>query len=122
MGRLSSVTDADGHGADYAYDRDSRLVKTEYSNGASEETTYNAAGYVTRLVNKAADGSIISEYAYTYYVTGSPATKTDASGTMTYTYDGQNRLKTAVYSDGAKDVYILVMKSMRGMKQPARQN
>lgn len=105
MGRLSSAADSDGNGADYTYDRDSRLVKAEYSNGASETAAYNAAGYVTRLVNKASDGSVISEYAYTYYVTGSHATKADASGTTTYTYDGQNRLKTAVYSDGTKDVY-----------------
>ena len=43
--------------------------------------------------------------SYTYYVSGSPATKTDASGTTVYTYDGQNRLKTATCSDGTKDVY-----------------
>ena len=101
----ANVTDAQGHGASYTYDKDSRLIKTLYSNGASETTSYNGAGHVKNLVNKDAAGNVIPEYAYTYYVSGSPATKTDASGATTYTYDGQNRLKTATYSDGTKDVY-----------------
>ena len=62
----ANVTDAQGHGASYTYDKDSRLIKTLYSNGASETTSYNGAGHVKNLVNKDAAGNVISEYAYTY--------------------------------------------------------
>ena len=44
-------------------------------------------------------------FACTYYVDGNEHTKTGLSGTTEYTYDGLNRLKTALLPDGTKQTY-----------------
>ena len=89
----------------YTYDRGSRLVKTAYANGVTEERTYNEAGAVKTIETKNASGEILSQYSYTYYVDGNEHTKTDLSGTTEYTYDGLNRLKIALLPDGTKQTY-----------------
>ena len=105
MGRLAGVADENGTGAKYTYDVASRLIQTTYTSGVTETIDYNAGGQVKALTNRSADDTILSEYNYTYYVNGSPATKTDISGTTRYTYDGLNRLTHVVYGDGTSDDY-----------------
>ena len=105
LGRLASVTEDNTQKVVYTYDRGSRLVKTAYANGVTEERTYNEAGAVKTIETKNASGETLSGYSYTYYVDGSEHTKTGLSGTTEYTYDGLNRLKIALLPDGTKQTY-----------------
>ena len=105
LGRLASVTEDNTQKVAYTYDRGSRLVKTAYANGVTEERTYNEAGAVKTIETKNASGEILSQYSYTYYVDGNEHTKTDLSGTTEYIYDGLNRLKIALLPDGARQTY-----------------
>ena len=100
LGRLASVTEDNTQKVVYTYDRGSRLVKTAYANGVTEERTYNEAGAVKTIETKNASGETLSGYSYTYYVDGNEHTKTGLSGTTEYTYDGLNRLKIALLAGG----------------------
>lgn len=84
----------------YTYDLISRRIKTQYLNGTYTDYSYDDADRLTSLVNRKADGSIISSFTYSYDNVGNRLTMTTTQGTHTYTYDDNYQLKIADYPVG----------------------
>ncbi len=115
--KLASMTEANGNTTTYAYNSAGDLLSTTYANGTSESFTYNPLGEATSFLNanaqpiqytynaagqmtseKFSDGS---EYTYTYDGAGNMLTATDATGTITFTYDPVTQMLTEVaYPNG----------------------
>jgi len=113
--------------ASYAYDTMNRLWKvyedgiqtaayTYDANGNRQSLTYNASGNSTeyaynlanklKLISNKQGTNIISSYAYTYYLDGNQASKTDHTGKVTsYTYDDLGRLESESPQGEATIVY-----------------
>lgn len=109
LGRVTSVTDGNGHETEYQYDLRDRLVLTTFNNGQTITSTYHANG-LEKTRSDSAGGTISFAYdrqglltqqsgprsgitqAMTYDEVGNLLTYTDAGGTVTYTYDAANQL------------------------------
>ncbi|MBO8173610.1 MAG: RHS repeat protein [Bacillaceae bacterium] len=125
LGNIKTVTDKLGFTVSYTYDKSSRMETVSYNgqtttyqydkNGNRKATiypggvrvdyTYDKNNRLLSLVNKKPDGSIVSEYHYTYDGAGRTTSKTDSFGTTTYAYDPAGRVlkveapgKTTVYT------------------------
>lgn len=93
VGRLAGLTD--GAGAPivaYTYDGAGRLVRKDLGNGTFTTYTYDAADQLLSLVNHAPDGSVNSEFDYTYDLLGRRTSVTTADGTTEYVYDAIGQL------------------------------
>ena len=78
--------------ASYGYDQNGNRSTLVYANGITTTYAYNNANLVTSLQNKKGS-TILSSYAYTYYLDGNQAAKADHAGKVTsYLYDGLGRL------------------------------
>lgn len=91
---------ADGKEIQYNYYNNGNVSSVVYNSGVSEEYTYFADNKLSSLVNKAADGSVISSYSYTYDAANNQLSKTDLNGTDNYTYDSLGRIITESLSGG----------------------
>ncbi len=81
----------------YTYDsRGLRTSTKNYYDGnliTQTDYAYNLAGLATSLVNKNAEGDVLSSFSYTYQFDGNVASETDHNGIVTnYTYDLLGRL------------------------------
>ena len=83
----------------YHYDPAGRPLNRILSNGAQTDYTYDAGGFLIGLVNRTGAGSdnLVSSTTYTRDRLGNILTRTDATGTATYTYDPLYRLLSASY-------------------------
>ncbi len=102
--RVESVSLVGGAELCYTYDTLSRVSAKEFQRGddAVARTEYgylNLAGnrtttLVSNLTNRGGNGSVLSEFEYTYDANGNIASVTEDSGAAqtTYTYDSLNRL------------------------------
>lgn len=95
MNRLWKVYENGIQTATYTYDANgSRQTLTYNQSGNSVSYAYNLANKLTLLINKKG-ASTLSSYAYTYYLDGNQATKTDHTGKITtYAYDDLGRLES----------------------------
>jgi len=79
----------------YAYDANSRRIRSTYSNGTVTDYTRNLAGMVTNLVNRRGI-TVLSSFAYIYYLDGNTHRVTETmdgvTRVVTYTYDTARRL------------------------------
>ncbi|MDQ2087842.1 hypothetical protein RBH29_15530 [Herbivorax sp. ANBcel31] len=96
--------------ATYNYYPDGSRESVVYESGLSSEYTYYDNGLLKTLTNKEADGSVMDEYSYTYNAAGNQETKTEFingenKGTIAYTYDDLNRLKTVTEPSSRKTTY-----------------
>jgi RHS repeat-associated protein len=106
LGQLAGLTDGTGNAiVTYIYDAVGRLASKDLGNGTSTDYSYDAAGNVTRIVNKAMDGSVQSEYDYTYNDQGLAATETTPTGTFTYGYDADGQLTSVDVPGGGTIMY-----------------
>ncbi len=105
MNRLAEVWTDGGLEASYTYDGCGRLLTTTYGNGVVEETQYNQAGLPTSVVNEAADGTVLSQHAYTYDYDGNQRTKTEGADVTEYEYDGRGQLVETTLPDGTVQRY-----------------
>ena len=125
IGNIESVTDSKGFKTSYGYDKASRLEtvtfngrtteykydvcgnreSVTYEGGVKEEYSYDKNNRLLKLTNRKPDNSVVSQYSYTYDITGRETSKTDSYGTTNYTYDQAGRVlkveapgKTTVYA------------------------
>jgi YD repeat-containing protein len=101
--RMETVSNT-GKTTTYTYDENGRRKSITYEGGVSEQYTYDKDNQLTNLENKKPNGSIISEYSYTYDLAGRQLSKTDSYGTTNYDYDKAGRI-TKVTAPGKTTVY-----------------
>ncbi|MGI6668769.1 MAG: RHS repeat-associated core domain-containing protein [Acetivibrionales bacterium] len=106
MDRLWKVYENGVLTATYEYDENGNRKKLTYNaNGITTDYTYNLANRLTALTNKQGT-TTISSYAYTYFLDGNQASKTDHTGKVTsYAYDGLGRLISESPQGEAATVY-----------------
>jgi YD repeat-containing protein len=92
---LQSITQPDGSGSQYFYNAQGEVTQSIDALGSSTYYTYDSHGWLILRLNP--DGTSI---AYGYDPSGNLTSVTDASGTITMTYDGANNLTRIVYSNG----------------------
>ena len=103
--RLKTVSDNGSLKATYNYNANGARSSLVYTNGTSEEYTYNLTNWLTNLTNKQG-GTTVSSYDYTYNTDGNQHTKTDHNGRVTtYLYDGTGRLTSESENTGFSAIY-----------------
>jgi RHS repeat-associated protein len=99
VGRLSGLTDGSGNPiVTYTYDADGRLSEKTNGNGTKTTYQYDANGNVLHLINYASDGSINSQFDYTYNALELQTSEATLDGSWTYTYDADGQLTHAVFA------------------------
>ncbi len=94
--RLTSLTDANGNKTVYAYDPAGNLLSTTYANGLVELTTYDPLGNPMSFTNRR--GQAVS---YMYNAAGQVTKETFPDATHTdFMYDEHGNLKTATDASG----------------------
>jgi RHS repeat-associated protein len=102
-GQVATATAGGVTIARYEYDAVDRQTALAFVNGSRTEITYNNLGRVTRQRTTcctpnggSAGPTVVSDVQLTYDARDRVATRTDAAGVTTYTYDGADRLTNAV--------------------------
>jgi RHS repeat-associated protein len=142
-GAMWAITDPDGNTTQYLRDGLFREIKSIDPTGAVTTTSYDAVGNVTQVVDrdgrtinysfdsvnresgevwKSAAGATVNVVTYGYDVNDNRTSAADSSGTLTYTYDALNRVKTdtnvfgqvLTYSYDANDHVTLRTDSLGG--------
>ena len=90
IGNLKSVTDANGNTTQYDYNAGNRLTQTRYADRSTVTQTYTALGAVDTRTDQAGQ-TLDNDYDDLGRLTG----RTLPGGSQTFTYDANNRLKTA---------------------------
>jgi RHS repeat-associated protein len=100
-GRLDTMTDENiSLIVDYDYDPAGRLVRKTLGNGVYTTYEYDAAGNVLSLINYQPGGVVLSQYDYTYDVSGRRTSMTTVGGTFEYGYDALGQLIAVRHPDG----------------------
>ncbi len=84
---------------DYDYDADGRLVKESKGNGSYTTYSYNSYGEVTAIDNYTTAGKLENYRHYTYDTEVSRVAMETESGAWAYTYDVNNQLTGAIFTD-----------------------
>ena len=90
---------------DYDYDPVGRLARESHGNGTVTEYTYDDAGQVTTILNRAPGGATQSQLVYAYDNLGRETSMTAADGVTNYGYDGAGRLTTVKLPTGRTVTY-----------------
>jgi RHS repeat-associated protein len=123
LDRLQSLTDPQGNITTYpVYDKEGRLLEKRLPNATHIDYTYNAAGWLTSLNNRAgsthtgaeSSSSALGDTAYSYDGSGKKRIEVlpGSAGTRTYQYDAVGRLKAVVHDTTTRD-YIYDKNSNR---------
>ena len=81
------------------------MTRKDLGNGTFTVYTYTLNGQVATLVNHAPDGTVNSQFTYTYDVLGRVATMTTLDGTTTYGYDADSELTSVTPPGGQAITY-----------------
>jgi RHS repeat-associated protein len=103
LGRLTAVTDPLHRTTSYGYDRTGNLTSITDPSGLVTRYAYNAAAELIEVTYGKGSPAV----AYSYYPDGELLSMTDGTGVTRYTYDGDNRLTSAVHTSlaGAVSAY-----------------
>jgi RHS repeat-associated protein len=105
-GRLTDVTNGSGAAlVHYEYDSRDELVIKRLGNGTWTTYSYDEVGQLLHLVNFAADGSVNSQFDYSYDDLGRVTSVTTLDGTTTYGYDATGQLTSVVLPGGRTILY-----------------
>jgi RHS repeat-associated protein len=92
-GRLKSLMDsAKSTIVTYTYNTADQLILADMGNGTYTTYSYTPIGEVASLINYAPNGTVNSEFIYTYDNLGRVATETTLDGTTTYGYNLDSEL------------------------------
>jgi RHS repeat-associated protein len=106
-GRLAQLLDGDGKlVVSYTYDAVGRLSRKDLGNGTFTTYSYDPAGQLLSLVNHAPNGSVNSQYDYTYDERGLRVSMTAPEGHWAYEYDALGN-RVAATRDGQQTEYLL---------------
>ena len=98
-GQLAQLQDGAGHAlATYTYDAAGQLTGRLTGNGASTTYRYDAAGRETEILNRNADGTVASQYDYTYNANSRVVRTATTDGTWTYGYDAAGQLTAGTFA------------------------
>ncbi len=96
VGRLSDIWAASGDLVNFNYDPAGRLVEKWFSNGVDTRISYNTDNTVSQVLNRAANGGLVSQHIYTYDGHGNRDTLlqqiTGSVNNTRFEYDKLNRL------------------------------
>jgi YD repeat-containing protein len=109
LGDLATMSNAAGHVTTYnRYDKNGRLLKMTDANGTVTDMTYHPRGWLLSRTVTASSASAGERTSYDYEPTGklSKLTLPDGS-TITYSYDGAQRLTGMIDSLGNSVAYTL---------------
>ena len=81
--RCTSVTDWNNKVTSYTYLADDRVSKITLPNGTFTDYTYDSAGRMTSIINKKANGTVITSYAFTMDNAGNHLTETITEPSIT---------------------------------------
>ncbi len=105
-GRLATMTDsASNLIATYHYNDANQVIREDMGNGTYTTYTYTPTGQIQSLINSAPDGTVNSEFNYTYDDLGNVLTMTTLEGTTTYGYDADSQLTSVVLPNGQTITY-----------------
>ncbi|MBE9147549.1 hypothetical protein IQ257_03270, partial [Coleofasciculus sp. LEGE 07092] len=97
-GRLQRLTDgSDALIVQYSYDAVGRLAREDKGNGTYSTYEYFTDGQLKSLVHYAPDGSVNSQFDYTYDALGRQNSAVTSDGVWTYEYDATGQLTHAVF-------------------------
>jgi RHS repeat-associated protein len=100
-GRLTGLTDNQNNLiVNYTYDPVGRLSRNDLGNGTYTTYAYDAAGQLLNLINHAPNGSVNSQFDYTYDDLGRCTSMVTAAGTWQYGYDANGRLVSVTHPGG----------------------
>jgi RHS repeat-associated protein len=94
-GRMATSSADGAIAATYSYDALDRLASTVFANGTRTDLTRDAPGRLTRQ-RTSKGATTISDVVLSYDANDRIRTRTDATGTTTYTYDAAGKLLSAV--------------------------
>ncbi len=106
VGRLSEITD--GTGAmivTYTYNANGELSLKQMGNGTYMTYTYDADGRIADLINYAPDGTIASQFDYTYDSRGRVTSMDTLQGLWTYGYNDLGELTSWTDPQGETVTY-----------------
>jgi len=104
--RLIRISDGtDSTIAAYEYDAAGRRTRRTLGNGTYTTYEYDSLNRLTRLVNRAPDGAVQSQFGYTHNAAGVRTSVTTLEGTHSYTYDQTYQLTAVQYPDGRNVQY-----------------
>jgi RHS repeat-associated protein len=89
--RLTSLTDPSGGIFKFGYDSASRLISLARPNGVTDSLTYNADGQLTSETSSLG-ASTVAQLSQSYDTAAHIASRTDSSGTTSYTHDPDGQL------------------------------
>ncbi len=106
IGNLIRVSNGTGSTiVSYVYETTGKLVRKAVRNGAFTTYEYDSAGQILRLVNYNKDGTVLSQFEYTYDAAGNPIEIDTVEGTYEYDYDLIGQLTGVKYPDGHSTQY-----------------
>lgn len=120
VGELISITDANGNTTRYEYDNCGRVIKTTNAKGSTATVSYdeignvltstdyagNTTSYVYDDLDRVVSKTVGSDSVfYTYTDDGMLSSVSDKNGTITYTYNLMNGLKSVTTYDGSTIEY-----------------
>ncbi len=99
LGQLAKVIAPEGE-TTYAYNAIGNLAEQRLPNGVTQAYQYDNLNRVEVLETKAADGTVLARYAYTYDAVGNKTAVEELGGRkVEYTYDALYRLTKEVITD-----------------------
>lgn len=98
-GRLASITDANNQIiVSYTYDDSGRLAREVHGNETYTTYKFYADGQIRQVANYAANGTINSQFDYTYNNAGWQTGASTLDGQWTYSYDAIGQLTRAIFT------------------------
>jgi len=99
-GRIAELTDGSGSRLVlYTYDATGRLSREDNGNGTFTVYAYDSAGQLVSVLNHLGDGTVSSQFNYTYDALGRRTSVTTLEGLTTFGYDAIGQLTLVTLPD-----------------------